>query len=100
MATTAPTASSSSSLGWDDLYNRAFLQWIRIHPDKQETIVDRTVPIKEIAGKMAHFIAQVCAAREADDHRYFRRAPRSTRANHFHHCSHSGFYLYHHDFEK
>src|SRR4029077_20220172 len=38
-------------LGWDDLYNRAFLQWIRIDPDKQETVVERTVSIKEIAGR-------------------------------------------------
>jgi hypothetical protein len=38
-------------LGWDDLYNRAFLQRIRIDPDKQKTIVERTVPIKEIAGR-------------------------------------------------
>ena len=38
-------------LGWDDLYNRAFLQWIRIDPDKQETVVECTVSIKEIAGR-------------------------------------------------
>ena len=38
-------------LGWDDLYNRAFLQWIRIDPDKQESVVARTVLIKEIGGR-------------------------------------------------
>jgi hypothetical protein len=38
-------------LGWDDLYNRAFLQWVRVDPDKQESVVERTVPIKEIAGR-------------------------------------------------
>lgn len=38
-------------LGWETLYNRAFLQWIRIDPDKQELVVDRTVPIKEIGGR-------------------------------------------------
>jgi hypothetical protein len=38
-------------LGWDILYNRVFLQWIRIDPDKQQTIVEGTVPIKEIAGR-------------------------------------------------
>ena len=38
-------------LGWEDLYNRAFLQWIRVDPDKQEQVVERTIPIKEIAGR-------------------------------------------------
>ena len=38
-------------LGWDTLYNRAFLQWIRADPDKQEQIVEHTVPIKEIGGR-------------------------------------------------
>jgi hypothetical protein len=38
-------------LGWDDLYSRAFVQWIRTDPDKQDTIVERTVRIKEISGR-------------------------------------------------
>lgn len=38
-------------LGWDTLYNRAFLQWTRIDPDKQENVIERTVPIKEIGGQ-------------------------------------------------
>lgn len=37
--------------GWDTLYNRVFLQWIRRDPDKQEDVVERTVPITEIAGR-------------------------------------------------
>jgi hypothetical protein len=38
-------------LGWETLYSRAFVQWITTDPDKQETVVERTVPIKEIAGR-------------------------------------------------
>jgi hypothetical protein len=38
-------------VGWEELYSRAFLQWIRIDHDKQELIVERTVPIKEIDGR-------------------------------------------------
>ncbi len=38
-------------LGWETLYNRAFLQWIRLDPDKQDLVVERTVPIKEIGGR-------------------------------------------------
>jgi hypothetical protein len=38
-------------LGWETLYNRAFLQWIRLDPDKQEKVVERTVPIEEIGGR-------------------------------------------------
>ena len=38
-------------LGWDPLYSRAFLQWITTDPEKQQTLVERTVPIKEIAGR-------------------------------------------------
>jgi hypothetical protein len=37
-------------VGWEELSSRAFLQWIRTDHDKQELIVERTVPIKEIAG--------------------------------------------------
>ena len=39
------------SVGWDDISSRAFLQWIRLDPDKREQIVERTIPIKEIAGR-------------------------------------------------
>jgi hypothetical protein len=38
-------------LGFDTLYSRAFLQWISPDPDRQETVVERTVPIKQIAGR-------------------------------------------------
>jgi hypothetical protein len=38
-------------LGWDALYNRAMLQWITTDPDKQATVVERTVAIKEIASR-------------------------------------------------
>jgi hypothetical protein len=38
-------------VGWEELSSRAFLQWIRRDPDKQEEIVERTVPIKEIEGR-------------------------------------------------
>ena len=40
-----------ASVGWEELASRAFLQWIRLDHDKQAEIVERTVPIKEIAGR-------------------------------------------------
>jgi hypothetical protein len=39
------------SVGWDELASRAFLQWIRLDHDKQAEVVERTIPIKEIAGR-------------------------------------------------
>lgn len=39
------------SVGWDELSSRVFLQWLRNDPDKQVQVIERTVPIKEIAGK-------------------------------------------------
>ena len=38
------------SVGWDQLASRAFLQWIRLDHDKQAEVIERTIPIKEIAG--------------------------------------------------
>ncbi len=39
------------SVGWEELASRAFLQWIRLDHDKQTEVVERTIPIKEIAGR-------------------------------------------------
>jgi hypothetical protein len=39
------------SVGWDELASRAFLQWIRLDHDKQAQVLERTIPIKEIAGR-------------------------------------------------
>jgi hypothetical protein len=39
------------SVGWDELASRAFLQWIRLDHDKQTEVLERTIPIKEIAGR-------------------------------------------------
>ncbi|PYI90702.1 MAG: hypothetical protein DME97_16090 [Verrucomicrobia bacterium] len=38
-------------VGWEELSSRAFLQWIRMDHDRQESIIERTVPIKEIDGR-------------------------------------------------
>lgn len=40
-----------ASVGSDELSSRVFLQWVRLDPDKREQIVERTIPIKEIAGR-------------------------------------------------
>ncbi len=38
-------------VGWEELGSRAFLQWIRADHEKQETVIERTIPIKEIGGR-------------------------------------------------
>jgi hypothetical protein len=40
------------TFGWEELASRAFLQWIRVDHDKQTEVVERTIPIKEIAGRL------------------------------------------------
>jgi hypothetical protein len=40
------------TVGWEELASRAFLQWIRVDHDKQTEVVERTIPIKEIAGRL------------------------------------------------
>ena len=38
-------------VGWEELSSRAFLPWIRMDHDRQASIIERTVPIKEIDGR-------------------------------------------------
>ncbi len=39
------------SVGWEELASRVFLQWIRLDHDKHAEIVERTVPVREVAGR-------------------------------------------------
>ncbi len=44
--------------GWEHLSNRVLLQWIRRDGDKQELIVEKTVPIQEISTEGAWRISE------------------------------------------
>ena len=70
-----------------------FLQWIRMDHDRQESIIERTVPIKEIDG-MAGSVAEICASGKALGYRDLRQAPRSRGESHVHDHSRRRFLLH------